>query len=197
MDCPVGTFGSSEGAVSAACSGVCVAPVGYGCPAGSTSDLGVVCPEGTYNDVGGTQLACMACPSGRYGDVTGLTSSSCSGACVAVAGRECTAGSSDPTGTKCPAGKYSADGTAPCASCSTGLFSAEGASGCTTGLNDMRTSALIALYNSTRGDLWANRTGWFVGDPCVPDPRGWAGVECSITSPYYVSYVCLRVVVRV
>jgi hypothetical protein len=185
-DCPPGTYGSSEGAVSATCSGVCVAPVGYGCPAGSTSSTGVVCPEGTYNDVADTQLACSVCPGGRYGDTTGLSSSTCSGACAAAAGRQCTAGSTERTGTKCAAGTYSVDGTVACAPCSPGLFSAAGASGCTTGLDDVQTDALIALYNSTGGDAWLNRTGWFVGDPCVPDPRGWAGVECSTTAPYFV-----------
>ncbi len=96
------------------------------------------------------------------------------------------AGSATPSGSPCPAGRYSRDGSAPCAECSVGLYSAAGARYCSTGLSEARTNALIALYNSTGGPQWLNQSGWLMGDPCVPDPLGWAGVECTQSSPYNI-----------
>jgi hypothetical protein len=109
LDCLAGTYGSTAGNPNPFCDGRCIAPIGYGCYAGSTSATGVVCPKGTYNDAPGISAGCTVCPAGRYGDSTGLVSSSCSGECAAADGTECVAGSTMPSGTPCPAGKYSKD----------------------------------------------------------------------------------------
>jgi Leucine-rich repeat (LRR) protein len=46
--------------------------------------------------------------------------------------------------------------------------------------------ALMALYNSTRGEYWANKTGWFTDDPYCE----WYGVTCN--SEGYVSRLDLN-----
>ncbi len=47
FDCSAGRYGSSFGQTSSSCTGACSTSAGYGCPAGSTSLLGIQCPPGT------------------------------------------------------------------------------------------------------------------------------------------------------
>jgi hypothetical protein len=70
---------------------------------GSTLPSCVQCAAGNFSTEGG---ACEWCPVGRYG-IGNVTSSACTGECVAVAGKYCGLGMSSPTGTNCPVGWYS------------------------------------------------------------------------------------------
>ena len=45
----------------------------------------------------------------------------------------------------------------------------------------MSRDALIALYNSTDGDNWTDKTNWLIGDPCEND---WSGVGCGKQGEY-------------
>ena len=47
--------------------------------------------------------------------------------------------------------------------------------------------ALVALYNSTNGNAWINKTGWTVPGSPGDNPCGWFGITCSggrVTSTY-------------
>jgi hypothetical protein len=95
--CSPGTFGSSTGLTTAACSGLCAAgrfgsvsglsssscegacSAGYACPAGSTSATAVVCPSGWYSLSGWS--VCSQCPVGLYGDTLALPWSTCTAPC--------------------------------------------------------------------------------------------------------------------
>ncbi len=89
LECPEGSFGSTEGLSSASCDGTCVdgaqcgprstSPEGVPCPAGFTCMRGVAtpCPAGRYNNATGASdpgLACLPCPAGTYSGVSGATS---------------------------------------------------------------------------------------------------------------------------
>jgi hypothetical protein len=81
------------------------------------------CPTGLYSSVPGA-VACTMCPAGWYGGVgvVGLTSSSCSGPCVAAPGFACGQGADSPVGVACTPGRYS-DGGAnvlDCTNCPAG-----------------------------------------------------------------------------
>jgi hypothetical protein len=77
--CDAGRYGSAAGLTVSSCTAVCSA--GFFCPAGSTNGTANICPMGQYST--GGAASCTACAAGRYGNTTGLTSSSCSGACEA------------------------------------------------------------------------------------------------------------------
>jgi sugar lactone lactonase YvrE len=66
--CPPGTFGATRNLTTAACSGLCSSPPGWGCGLASASASGSLCPAG-YACVGGaappSPCACPdACPAG-------------------------------------------------------------------------------------------------------------------------------------
>lgn len=111
--CAQGRFGSATGLATADCSGVCTA--GYVCALGATSQT--LCGAGTYSTA--QSGFCNYCPPGQFGSSSGLTSSTCSGACNASAGSHCPLGSSSTSGEPCPPGTYSnATGTlARCVVC--------------------------------------------------------------------------------
>jgi hypothetical protein len=58
--CPVGVFGGTMGLGNASCSGLCEAPAGSFCAAGSTASYpGVLCPPGSFcADPAGDQAPC-------------------------------------------------------------------------------------------------------------------------------------------
>jgi hypothetical protein len=98
----------------------------------------------------------VLCPAGTYSDVEGLDA--CKSPCTASPGFTCGLGSVDNHGTPCPAGRYSPSG-AECLGCPAGLFSYPGAFACRVGLDRASLLALQALYSSTQGASWFNRTG--------------------------------------
>ena len=109
------------GATSPACSGVCIAPAGWYCGAGAALSTGLPCPTGQYNS--GTQGVCSLCPQGVFGNATGLTTSNCSAMCSASAGYVCSAGATALTGSPCPVGQYSPNGSVgSCNPCPSGTY---------------------------------------------------------------------------
>ena len=97
--CPAGTFGSSAGLATSACSGACAS-----CAAGSTLAAAAICPAGfasggtgvcsscspgTYSLAGAP--SCTLCPPGTFGGAAGLSTAACSGACTG-----CPAGTAIP-----------------------------------------------------------------------------------------------------
>lgn len=44
-------------------------------------------------------------------------------------------------------------------------------------VSEQERNALVALYNSTDGANWANKTNWLVGDPCG---NTWFGIVCDV-----------------
>jgi hypothetical protein len=159
--CPMDTYGTG-GSNSAACTGSCTTP-GYYCPSGSSSQTQFECPASYYCPAGKLiactagymsldtkrtspcTAACPLgsyctgdsivnlCPAGSYGSVTALTSSTCSGKCLA--GYACPPGSMsrNPTSAKCAAGRFSGEGAISCTLCSPGTstLSLTGQSSCT------------------------------------------------------------------
>lgn len=107
--CPAGSYGSTTGLTTSACTGLCSA--------------------GRYgSNTGLTAAACDgSCSAGRYGDVAGQTTNQCVGSCPA--GYFCPAGTISPTTNICPTGRFSTGGSGnSCSSCAAGLY------GATTGL---------------------------------------------------------------
>jgi hypothetical protein len=79
--------------------------------------VGPVCPAGRYLDAAG---ACSNCEAGRWGVIRQV------GPCEQLCekGYACRAGSSSPTESICPAGRYSDVGAGECTPCAAGRWSA-------------------------------------------------------------------------
>jgi hypothetical protein len=141
--CPAGTYGNAAGLTTATCSGPCAA--GHYCPEGSSGQYGgtattaasstTKCQVGSYSTGGATTASCRRCRAGRYGTATAMTTSACSGPCIA--GYYCPAGSTGEYGntattataatnatpsTKCPPGHYCPTGTGSPIPCAAGTF---------------------------------------------------------------------------
>ena len=121
--CPGGSYGSTMGLSSAACTGLCSA--GASCPPGSTANLAGSCAIGSFCAAG---AAPKLCPAGTFGSSAGLSTPSCSGSCSAGVG--CPAGSTANVAGSCPAGSFCAAGAGPVA-CLSGTYSNGGATACT------------------------------------------------------------------
>jgi hypothetical protein len=96
-NCSAGTYGSSMGLTTAACSGLCAAgrfgsvsglsssscegacTAGYACPAGSINATAAVCLPGQYSLSGWS--TCSQCSVGLYGESPALPSSTCTAPC--------------------------------------------------------------------------------------------------------------------
>jgi hypothetical protein len=107
--CPSGTFGNTEGLRTSSCTGTCMGAPGRGCSPGSTDPTGVPCPVGTESvQTTDSQWRCVPCSAGRYG-VLSLGVAVCTGNCVpADLDHTCGVGETAATGSRCPAGKFSA-----------------------------------------------------------------------------------------
>ena len=137
--CAPGTFSLTGGALPclAACPPgfSCAGNVATPCAAGTASAPGsagcAACAAGTF--AAARSPACTPCPAGFYGSATGLTFSSCSGACSAAPGSGCPAGSTSASPARCAAGFFCPGGTpAPALPCPPSSFSAApGAAACT------------------------------------------------------------------
>jgi hypothetical protein len=197
VSCPVGTFGSSAGLTSAACSGLCgagsygatagqVSPscsgpcsAGYACVAGSNSPTASQCPTGRYSLDGA--LACSMCPAGTYGSSPAATSPSCSGPCdpgrfgsfsgltASTCSGACIAGYA------CPAGSTS--GTT--LQCSPGTYSLAGAGVCT--------PCPSGRYGSSAGLTSSSCTGLCSAGAFGSVP-GLTNADCS--GPCAAGYIC-------
>ena len=92
------------------CRSFCVAGVSQLCEAGRWG-----------NEEGLSSPSCSGtCNPGRYGGTAGLQDPECTGPCSA--GYFCLAGSSSPTASACPAGKYSEEGAFECIGCDEGFY---------------------------------------------------------------------------
>ena len=88
--CPVGTWGSTTGLTTAACSGQCT--TGTGCEmANDYLLMRLLYPlyfttfrSGNYCPIG--SAAMVPCPAGTWGSTTSLTTAACSGQCSAGMG---------------------------------------------------------------------------------------------------------------
>ncbi len=134
-----GRFGRDPGALSPQCTGPC--DPGYGCVAGSVSPRPALCSPGRYSTSG----VCVDCPAGVYGSSFGLTNASCTAPCpggrwgapgagTADCSGACPAGYACPAGFtsaipsdsfKCPAGRFSLDGSSACRECAAGYYGAD------------------------------------------------------------------------
>lgn len=146
--CPAGTFGSSSGLSTAACSGPCSG--GASCPAGSVANVALSCPAGYACAAGAAPVQCLPgtyslggaasctnCAAGSFGSTSGLQSAACSGLCPAgsfaaagaaactpcVAGASCSGGATASVAGSCAIGSYCAAGAAP-ALCTAGYYGA-------------------------------------------------------------------------
>ena len=174
VSCPFGTFGSSAGLTSAACTGQCGAgyygastgqvsstctgdcSAGYACVAGSTNATAAACPAGRYSLAGAA--VCTNCSTGLYGATATMSNASCSGPCDS--GRH---GSSSGLTTStctgdCSAGYACVAGStnATAAACPAGRYSLTGAGACTdcpggTYSNAAGTSTATCTGNCTAG----------------------------------------------
>jgi hypothetical protein len=145
--CSAGTFGSTPGLTSAGCSGSCTTAPGSGCPAGSTSSSGIVCDLGRYST--GGSMPCTVCPSGTFGSSPGLSSSGCSGNCLA--GYACPSGSTNSTSVLCPAGTYSLPRAGSCTTCSAGTYSQSSGS--------PSLASCVLICPDTTWSLWLDTAG--------------------------------------
>ena len=139
-DCPGGTYGSTTGLSTNACSGKCTA--GYYCPAGSTSATqnacatnatsaagsdaisDCVCKAGYSGDASTSSGTCTACACGYYKGSTGNTS------CTKTTAGYYAAGTGNTGQTKATAGNYAAAGACSQSSCADlggGLYSSSAA----------------------------------------------------------------------
>ena len=161
MSWPVVTV---AGATSPACSGACVAAAGWYCGVGAALSTGLPCPIGQYNN--GSQGVCSLCPQGVFGNATGLTTSNCSGVCNASAGYVCSVGATASTGSPCPVGQYSANGSVgSCSPCPSGTY------GSATGLS---TAACSGGCTSTAGSYCGPGMTTATGALCT-----WMGLELA------------------
>ena len=87
----------------------------------------VICPVGRYGAAASGATECAACPSSTFGNVTGLSTSACSGSCVAAPGSACSAGATIASGNPCPIGRYSAGGVGvnECINCGIGYYGSD------------------------------------------------------------------------
>ncbi len=139
-DCPGGTYGSTTGLSTNACSGKCTA--GYYCPAGSTSATqnacatnatsaagsdaisDCVCKAGYSGDASTSSGTCTACACGYYKGSTGNTS------CTKTTAGYYATGTGNTGQTKATAGNYAAAGACSQSSCADlggGLYSSSAA----------------------------------------------------------------------
>ena len=113
--CPAGRFNPSYGSPNVTACKNCT--LGYFTYTGYSycqyCYTGYYCP---------TTSSLFQCPAGRYGSSGGLTSSSCSGPCLAPAGSYCQQGATQPTGYLCGVGTYSLANATYCTSCPAGRF---------------------------------------------------------------------------
>ena len=138
-NCPGGTYGSTTGLSTNACSGKCTA--GYYCPAGSTSATqnacatnatsvagsdaisDCVCKAGYSGDASTSSGTCTACACGYYKGSTGNTS------CTKTTAGYYATGTGNTGQTKATAGNYAAAGACSQSSCADlggGLYSESG-----------------------------------------------------------------------
>jgi hypothetical protein len=96
----------------------------YGNAMGITSALGcTLCPRGSYCAPG--SVISTLCPAGTFGSATGLSTSACSGLCLAASpGAYCGSGASfSSSSTQCPAGTFSnSSNVLQCTLCPAGTF---------------------------------------------------------------------------
>ena len=177
VQCPIGRYSSSVAAWS--CSGACVAPIGYVCPLGATSSIGVPCPPGSYNDgATGATTSCLLCPAGRYGATTGVASAGCTGPCNAVPGSGCDSGVTSPQGRVCPQGFYSPGGSGPCMLCPAGVY------GSSMGLNSAACSGVCTAFLGSYCLPGAITPMFGVPCPTGQYSTGGPGVSsCSLCAP--------------
>ncbi|ETV67019.1 hypothetical protein, variant 1 [Aphanomyces astaci] len=152
--CPAGSFGSSVGLTSSACSGKC--PGGSYCPVGSADPVACghskfVCPDGAaapqsisrgFCGIGDTILTqtssaiappgsyalegqCYICPGGYYGASSGESALTCSGLCSP--GYYCPPGSTSPTQFECGLNAYCPQGSSQPIVVSPGYYTYSGA----------------------------------------------------------------------
>ena len=154
MYCPI--VGANGSSLQTPC------PAGSYCPQGSA--FAISCPAGRWSSA--LQSACSPCDAGYFGSDMGMTTSSCSGPCVA--GYFCAAGSTLATAQVCPAGYYcpgaSPSGTAN--PCPAGWFCAAG-------------SAVVSAANQcSPGQYSVDGAA-----ACVPCPGGFYGNATALPSP--------------
>lgn len=202
--CPPGTYGSTAGLTTAACSGPCAA--GSFCPSGSITPTATQCPAGSYCPVGiPTPTPCPAgnycpigsasptqCPAGTFTSLTGQTSQA---ACLpCTGGGYCPAGSAQPipctignfcparsvSPTQCIAGSYcDTTGLAAAIPCPAGTYST------TLGATSM-TSCLACA-----GGYFNSSPGQTACTPCMLVDRAYGIVRGAYCPPSnsYISYV--------
>jgi hypothetical protein len=133
--CPFGTYALTNvtGLNTSACSGSCTAGMGWHCPVGTSSPVGVPCPAGRWSDEAYyytdyySLRDCEMCPPGLYGTVVNATSQdvACTGVCSSVPGAYCGLGMSARNGSWCPAGQFSSRYNATvCQPCPNGTYGA-------------------------------------------------------------------------
>ena len=72
-----GRYGDTAGATNDSCAGAC--PAGYACVAGTVNATATPGPPGRYSTPGSD--GCLQCPAGTYGALWRLENASCSGPC--------------------------------------------------------------------------------------------------------------------
>jgi hypothetical protein len=120
IKCPGGTYGSSGGATTAACSGACMA--GYVCPPGSTSATVVDCPRGYYCPTG--SAAGIPCPPGSYCPVGSADKQLCPPNTYNPLGQQTDIFACQP----CPGGRVCLRGTVNPTMCPIGFYCPAGVS---------------------------------------------------------------------
>jgi hypothetical protein len=120
IKCPGGTYGSSGGATTAACSGPCMA--GYVCPPGSTSATVVDCPRGYYCPTG--SAAGIVCPAGSYCPVGSVDKQLCPPNTYNPLGEQTDIFACQP----CPGGRVCLRGTVNPTICPVGFYCPAGVS---------------------------------------------------------------------
>jgi hypothetical protein len=118
--------------------------------------------------MGGSQ-ECAPCPPNRYGATFGLNTSSCTSICVANPGTACFAESTAPSGTLCPAGKYS--------------FGGVGLTNCLNCSSPAGYACPPGSMNATGTRCSAGTFGTGGAAPCTPCPAGTWGGSFALGAP--------------
>ena len=168
--CPAGVYGNTSGLIDSSCTDVC--PSGYFCLNGTWNPLLSICPIGYYCPSGTQYATQYPCPGGRFGNVSGLTTSACSGECLA--GFDCPVGSISPTQITCPAGFFCVSGVGAPSVCNVpGFYCPENTKSPT------RYRCLGGHYGSTAPMIYSNCSGL-----C------WGGYYCAAGSSTPTQYIC-------